>query len=297
MTLYSVRSDRPLCEQVQYNLLFRWFLDRTMTERVWDRTVFSHSRDRLIEHEVARALFGAVVEEAKRQHLMSSEHFSVDGTRIEAYASMKSFRPKDEEDSSDDDPGGGSKSNRWVNFRGPKRSNKTHESKTDPDARLMRKGYGKEAKLSYAGHLLMENRNGLVVDVHVNHATGYAERDAALEMLCALPGQRRKTVAADRGYDTRDFVEPCRARGVTPHVAQHTSRRSGIDARTTRHEGYKLSQRIRKRIEEAFRWAKTVGGLRRTRFRGLRRTSFLATMTFTALNPLRIAKLSSAAGT
>ena len=266
-----------------------------MTEKVWDRSTFSHNRDRLIEHDIGRALFGAVVKEAKRRKLMSTEHFSVDGTLIEAYASMKSFRPKDESDSDDDQGAGGStgsRSNRWVNFRGKKRSNDTHESKTDPDARLMRKGYGKEAKLSYSGHILMENRNGLVVDLRIEKATGYAERDAAIDMLESLGGTKRITVAADRGYDTKDFSARCRAIRVTPHVAQNTSRRSSIDERTTRHEGYKWSQRIRKRVEEPFGWMKTIGGLRRTRFRGIPRTTLAATLTLTALNILRIVNLS-----
>jgi transposase len=295
MALYSVRSDVQLCEQIQYNLLFRWFLDMTMTEKVWDRSTFSHNRDRLIEHDIGRALFGAVVDEAKRRKLMSTEHFSVDGTLIEAYASMKSFRPKDESDPDDDQGAGGStgsRSNRWVNFRGKKRSNDTHESKTDPDARLMRKGYGKEAKLSYSGHILMENRNGLIVDLRIEKATGYAERDAAIDMLESLGGTKRITVAADRGYDTKDFSARCRAIRVTPHVAQNTSRRSSIDERTTRHEGYKWSQRIRKRVEEPFGWMKTIGGLRRTRFCGIPRTTLAATLSLTALNILRIVNLS-----
>ncbi|MFT5357891.1 MAG: transposase [Polyangiales bacterium] len=223
MALYSVRSDVKLCEQIQYNLLFRWFLDMTMTEKVWDRSTFSHNRDRLIEHDIGRALFGAVVDEAKRRKLVSTEHFSVDGTLIEAHASMKSFRPKDETDS-DDDQGTvsstGSRSNRWVNFRGKKRSNDTHESKTDPDARLMRKGYGKEAKLSYSGHILMENRNGLVVDLRIEKATGYAERDAAIDMLESLGGTKRITVAADRGYARVGFLS------AMPRHPRDTTRRS-----------------------------------------------------------------------
>lgn len=294
MALFSVRSDRQLCEQIRYNLMFRWFLDMTMTEAVWDRTVFSHNRDRLIEHRVARELFGAVVAQARAQRLMSEEHFSVDGTLIEAWASMKSFRPKDESEDDNEPPSGGSKSNRWSDFRGTKRSNATHASTTDPESKLMRKGLGKEAKLSFSGHVLMENRNGLVVDIRVAEANGKAERAVALDMLSELsPG--RRTVGADRGYDPRDFVEGCRALGVTPHVAQFTKGRgrrgSAIDARTTRHSGYKASQRIRKRVEETFGWMKQFGGLRRTRFRGLARTDLLAVLSATALNALRIARM------
>lgn len=208
MALFSVRSDRQLCEQIHYNLMFRWFLDMEMTEKVWDRTVFSHNRERLLEHNIARALFGSVIEQARAARLVSEEHFSVDGTLIEAWASMKSFRPKDEDDNDDSSSGSaGSKSNRWVNFRGHKRSNSTHESKTDADARLMRKGRGKEAKLCYSAHVLMENRNGFVVDIEVAHATGTAEREQALAMLGRL-GPKAKTVGADRAYDTRDEREP-----------------------------------------------------------------------------------------
>ncbi len=293
MALFSVRSDRQLCEQVRYNLMFRWFLDMNMTDSVWDRTVFSHNRERLIEHEVARKLFGAVVEQARQSGLMSEEHFSVDGTLIEAWGSMKSFRPKDE-DASDEPPSGGSKNNRWADFRGTKRTNSTHASKTDPESRLMRKGFGKEAKLCFSGHVLMENRNGLVVDIRVADANGTAERDVALEMLSRVrtPGA---TVGADRGYDAREFVAGCRAMGVTPHVARYQKgkgrRGSAIDGRTTRHRGYAISQRIRKRIEETFGWMKAYGGLRRSRLRGRARTGLLATLSATALNALRIAKL------
>ena len=241
MALFSIRSDRQLCEQVRYNLMFRWFLDMNMTDAVWDRTVFSHNRERLIEHDIARELFGSVVEQARQRGLISEEHFSVDGTLIEAWASMKSFRPKDEDDSNEP-PAGGSKSNRWTDFRGNRRSNETHESKTDPESRLMRKGLGKEAKLSYSGHVLMENRNGFVVDIRVAEANGTAEREVALEMLS---GRNASTVGADRGYDTRDFVKQCRAQGVTPHVAQYQRgagrRSSAIDGRTTRHPGYAIS--------------------------------------------------------
>jgi transposase len=284
MALYSVRSDRMLCEQLQYNLLFRWFLDMDMTERVFDRTVFSHNRERLLEHDVARVLFGAVVEQARKRKLVSSEHFSVDGTLIEAWASKKSFRPKDDDD---DDRNG------WGDFRGKKRSNETHESKTDPEAKLARKGNGREAKLSYMGHALMENRHGLLVDFDVTEANGYAERQAALTMLDRLPERTRRTLAADGGYDTYEFVEQCRQRGITPHVAQKPY--SGVDGRTTRWPGYAVSQRVRKRIEQTFGWGKCVGGLARSRFKGRRRTELSALLIATAYNLLRISRLSPSA--
>lgn len=291
MALYSVRSDLQLCEQIQYNLLFRWFLDMDMTEDSWDATTFSKNRERLMEHEVAPAFFGAVIEQARARRLMSAEHFSVDGTLIEAWASLKSFRRRDEEQ---DDGPRGRKSNRWVDFHGEKRSNDTHESKTDPEARLMRKGVGKEAKLSFSGHALMENRNGLLVDFRIAEANGRAEREQAIEMLQDLGGCRRLTVGADRGYDSRAFIEDCRALNVTPHVAQRRfdgRRRSALDGRTNRHVGYALSQRVRRRCEEIFGWLKTVDGLRRTRFKGKRRTQLYATIASTSFNLLRIANL------
>ncbi|MEM9070818.1 MAG: IS5 family transposase [Myxococcota bacterium] len=286
IALYSVRSERLFCEQLDYNLLFRWFLDMDMLESSFDATAFTHNRDRLMEHEVAARFFQAVVDQARRGHLMSAEHFSVDGTLIEAWASAKSFRPKDDDD--DDDNNG------WSDFSGKKRSNKTHESKTDPDAKLWRKGRGREAKLSYMGHALMENRNGLLVDFEVTEASGYAERDAAISMLNeALPGERRITIGADRGYDTKDFVRRCREHGVTPHVAQNATahRRSAIDQRTTRHSGYSISIGIRRRVESIFGWLKTIGGLRRTRVRGLQRTRLLGTMGAAAYNLLRMSRL------
>jgi transposase len=280
MALYSIRSDRQLCEQVRYNLLFRWFLDMEMTEAVWDRSSFSHNRERLLQHDVARELFGQVVEQAREQDLVSAEHFSVDGTLIEAWASNKSFRPKD---SDDDDRNG------WGDFRGQKRSNETHESKTDPEAKLMRKG-GQGAKLSFMGHALAENRHGLVVDFCVTEADGYAERRAALQMLDRQPRPRRRcTLGADAGYDSRDFVEQCRARELTPHVAQKP--RSAIDERTTRFDGYMMSLRVRRRVEQVFGWAKCIGGLHRTRFKGRRRTELGALLTATAYNLLRISNL------
>jgi len=286
MALYSIRSDRQFCEQLRYNLLYRWFLDMDMTEAVWDRTSFSHNRERLLEHDVARALFGTVVEQARERKLTSSEHFSVDGTLIEAWASMKSFRPKRSKD--DDD---GPDNNGWSDFRGTKRSNETHQSTTDPEAKLLRKGNGKEAKLCYGGHALMENRNGLLVDFELTQASGRAEIEAAAALIRRVPGSHRVTLAADRGYDCREVVQTCRAYRVTPHIAPVGHRRSAVDGRTTRHAGYRASQKVRKRIEEIFGWMKTIGGLHRTRFKGRRRTELHALMVGTAYNLLRIAKL------
>lgn len=285
IALYSVRSERQFCEQLDYNLLFRWFLDMDMLEASFDATAFTHNRERLMEHEVASRFFRAVVEQARRKQLMSADHFSVDGTLIDAWASTKSFRPKDDDD--DDNNG-------WSDFSGAKRSNDTHESKTDPESKLWRKGKGREAKLSYMGHALMENRNGLLVDFEVTEASGTAERDAALSMVNqALPGAGRITLGADRGYDTKDFVAQCREHDVTPHVAQHQNahRGSAIDARTTRHIGYQLSIGIRRRVESIFGWLKTIGGLRRTRLRGRQRTRFAALMGAAAYNLMRIARL------
>jgi transposase len=299
MALYSVRSERMFCEQLGYNLLFRWFLDMNMTEPGFDHSTFSRNRGRLLAHDVANEFFTAVVQLAREEDLLSDEHFSVDGTLIEAWASLKSFRPKEptaRDDDDDRDGPGGNAGNRWVDFHGEKRTNETHESKTDPEARLARKGCGKEAKLSYSAHALMENRNGILMDLKVDEANGRAERERALAMIDArLPGTKPITLGADKGDDAREFVEQCRSRRVVPHVAQnqHARRRSAIDARTTRHGGYVISQRIRKRIEEVFGWAKTVGNFRRTRFRGRARTQLAAYFVGAAYNLLRIAKLLS----
>jgi transposase len=284
MALFSVRSERQFCEQLDYNLMFRWFLDMDMAESTFVPTVFSKNRQRLLDHDAGAAFLGEVVRQAKKARLMSAEHFSVDGTLIDAWASMKSFRPKDEKKDDDDDGNG------WGDFRGTKRSNDTHESKTDPDAKLMRKGNGQPAKLSFSANVLMENRSGLVVDMSVVAATGHAERDTALAMLENLGGTARITVGADRGYDTADFVADCRHLGVSPHVAQHTNRRrSAIDRRTTQHPGYAVSQRIRRRIESIFGWMKTTGGFARTRVRGIARTQLAAQLVGAAYNLLRIA--------
>lgn len=281
IALHSVRSERQFCEQLEYNLLFRWFLDMDMLEEAFDASTFSRNRERLLEHEVAALFFTAVREEAAE--LMSREHFSVDGTLLEAWASMKSFRPKDDE---------GGDNNGWGDFRGQKRSNDTHASKTDPESKLMRKGNGREAKLCFMGHALMENRNGLLIDLRVSQANGRAERETALEML-AEHAHGRATVGADRGYDTKDFVARAREQSVTPHVAKNENarRRSAIDGRTTRHEGYRISQTIRMRIEQVFGWIKSVGGLRRTRYRGRRRTQLAAYMVGAAYNLLRMSRL------
>jgi len=295
MALYSIRSDVQLCEQIEYNLLYRWFLDMDMVEHGWDPSTFSKNRERLLEHEIAARFFDEVWRVADEGGLTSREHFSADGTLIEAWASMKSFRPKDEDD---DEGPHGPRSNGWVNFHGEKRSNETHESKTDPEARLMRKGNGKEAKLSFSAHALMENRNGLIRDFRIAEANGRAEREVAIEMLEGVPGQHPITVGADRGYDTRDFVAQCRRLGATPHVTQYRKgkgrRSSAIDARTTRHPGYEISQRIRRRIEGIFGWLKTVGGFRKSRFRGKRRSGFYGRIAAATYNLIRIAKLSPA---
>jgi len=298
MALYTVRSERLFCEQLDYNLLFRWFLDMDMTEPSFDHSTFSRNRQRLLDHDVAKEFFGVIVQQARTEGLMSDEHFTVDGTLIDAWASLKSFRPKDEKPGKDDDGKGppGNPGNRWVNFHGEKRSNETHESKTDPEAKLMRKGPGKEAKLSYSAHALMENRYGLLVDFRVEEANGYAERQAALAMLDeTFPRHTPITLGADKGYDTRDFVDACRERNVVPHVAQnaYVRRRSAIDGRTTRHPGYAISQRLRKRVEEIFGWAKTTGNFRRTRFRGKERTQLAAYFVGAAYNLLRVARLLS----
>jgi transposase len=281
MALYSVRSERLFCETLSYNLRYRWFLDMDMMEESFHHSGFCHNRDRLLEHEVAHKFLRETVRQAQDSGLMSSEHFSVDGTLIEAWASMKSFRPKDDDDSDN---------NGWSDFRGKKRKNDTHESKTDPEARLYRKGKGKEAKLCYSGHVLMENRNGLVVDFEVTHATGTAEREAAMTMLKrSLHENRQRTLGGDAGYDVREFAEDCRARNITPHIAQ--THHSALDRRTTRHPGYQASQRVRKRIESIFGWAKSIAGLRKTRYRGSAKNRFVGCMQAVAYNLLRVAKL------
>ena len=286
--LYTVRSERLLMEQLDYNLLFRWFVGLGVDDAVWVPTTFTKNRDRLLTGDVANAFFAAVVGEARRRGLLSDEHFTVDGTLLEAWASQKSFRPKDEANAPPDDPG-----NPTVNFRGQTRSNVTHASVTDPDARLARKGNGKEARLSYAAHVLMDNRHGLAVGTRGTHASGTAEADAALALVQALPPRgRRRTLGADKAYDIRRVVDGLRGAGVTPHIAQHTTkRRSTLDGRTTRHPGYAESQRRRKLIEEGFGWSKTVGLLRKLRHRGLATVDWLFTFTQAAYNLVRLRTL------
>lgn len=289
--LYTVRSERLLMEQLEYNLLFRWLVGLNMDEPVWVATVFSKNRDRLLEGDIAERFFAGVLEQARQEGLLSDEHFSVDGTLIEAWASQKSFQRKDGGSSSPpDDPG-----NPTVNFHGEKRSNRTHESKTDPDARLARKSGSHEAKLAYCGNVLIENRNGLVVDTELRLCSGTAERDAAMLMAERIEGRGRVTLGADKGYDTRDFVKEMRQMQVTAHVSQNSGRLGGsaIDARTTRYTGYDISQRKRKRIEEVFGWIKTVGALRKTRHRGLSKVGWVFTFTVTAYNLVRMRNLLS----
>src|SRR5262252_10086541 len=291
--LYTVRSERMLMEQLDYNLLFRWFVGLNMDDAVWHVTVYTKNRDRLLEADVAKKFFELVVAQAQQLDLMSDEHFTVDGTLLEACASLKSFKKVDGgEEPPVDDPG-----NPTVDFHGEKRSNQTHASTTDPDALLARKGSGKEAKLSYSGNLLVENRHSLIVNTEVFQANGTAERDAALVMLEQIPGGKRVTLGADKGYDTRDFVAECRNLKVTPHVAQNTKRSGGsaIDQRTTRHAGYGISQKKRKRIEESFGWLKTIALMRKVRHRGIHKVGWVFTFAAAAYNLVRMRNLLSPA--
>jgi transposase len=294
MALYSIRSERQFCERLRYDLLFKFFLDLNVDDEGFDHSTFSRNRERLLGHEIADRFFAAVVRQARLRRYLSGEHFSVDGTLLEAWASHKSFRPKDG-DRSGGPPSPGR--NAEVNYQGERRSNETHRSTTDPEARLARKGSGMAAKLSYTGHLLMEHRNALITDMELTAATGYAERDTALALLRRLPQRaRRRTVAGDKGYDTKDFIAGCRELGVTPHVSQNTTnRRSAIDARTTRHPGHVVSLRIRKRIEEPFGWMKTVAGGRKLRYIGLQRNRAWFLMTGAVYNLIRITALDAQA--
>jgi transposase len=283
--LYTVRSERQLMEQLDYNLLFRWFVGLNMDDAVWDPTVFTKNRQRLLEGEIATAFLELVVDEARRRGLLSGEHFTVDGTLLEAWAGAKSFRRKGETPPPPDDPG-----NPTVNFHGEQRSNDTHASTTDPEARLARKGDKREAKLAYTGHALIDNRHGLVVNAEATQATGTAEREAGIELASVLP--EGATLGADKSYDTQAFVEALRRLGVTPHVAQNTSNRSSaIDRRTTRHSGYLVSQRKRKLIEEVFGWLKTVGLMRKLRHRGTRRVDWMFTFATAVYDLVRIRNL------
>lgn len=274
---YTIRSERQLMERIDYDLLFRWFVGLSLDAQVWDHSVFSKNRDRLMRYDVDELLFEAIKQQAYANKLLSREHFSVDGTLIEACASLKSFKPKDRDDDSDD----------GENFHGQKRSNNTHASTTDPDARLYRKGLGKEAKLNYMGHIVTENRNGLVVGATVTEAGGRQEWSAGIELLGRLPNRSGRTVGADKGYDMGPFVKPCRDLGITPHVARKVEQ-SRIDDRTTRHPGYAVSQRRRKRVEEPFGWMKTYGLLRKLRHRGRENVRWLFRFTATAYNITRL---------
>jgi transposase len=287
--LYSIRSERLLMEDIDYSILFRWFVGLNLDEEVWDATTFTKNRERLLEGDVAKQFLAEVVELARAKGFVSDEHFTVDGTLLEAWASAKSFQPREGRNPPPDDPG-----NPTINFRGEQRSNKTHESKTDPEAKLARKSDGKESKMSYSGNLLVENRNGLIVDATAWEANGRAERDAALVMLEQVPGKGRITVGGDKGFDTKDFVAECRHMNVTPHLAQNHSRSGGsaIDARTARHESYRISQRKRKRIEECFGWLKTIALLRKVRHRGLCKVDWVFTFACATYNLVRLRNLS-----
>jgi len=289
--LYTIRSERQLMEQLDFNILYRWFVGLGMDDPVWDATVYTKNRRRLLDGRVAVKFFEAILGQAKEKGLLSEEHFTVDGTLIEAWASQKSFQRKDRPSPPPDDPG-----NPSVNFRGEKRANDTHESKTDPQAKLWRKARGHEAKLCYMGHALMENRNGLAVAGKATLASGYAEREAALELIEPKAGGSRITLGGDKGYDVAAFVESLRAMEVTPHVAQNdTNRSSAIDARTTRHPGYDVSQRVRKRVEEIFGWLKTVGLLRKVKHRGIDRVDSTFRFGLAVYNLVRIRNLTAEA--
>jgi len=289
--LYSIRSERLLMEEMDYNLLFRWFVGLNADDPVWDATTFTKNRDRLLEADIAKEFLAEVVAQARLRGLTSDEHFTVDGTLLEAWAGHKSYQAKEgKPPSPPDDPG-----NPTVNFRGERRSNDTHQSTTDPEAMMARKGPGKESKLSYSGNLLMENRNGLIVSAEVFLANGTAERDAALVMLEQIPGVKQVTVAGDKGFDTRNFVAECRHLGVTPHVAQNLGRNGGsaIDGRTTRHTGYGVSQKKRKRIEECFGWLKTVALLRKLRHRGVCKVDWIFGFACAVYNLVRMRNLTT----
>lgn len=297
MALYSIRSERQFCERLRYDLLFKWFLGLNITDPAFHHATFSKNRRRLIEQDFAQQLLGEVVTEARRRRLLSDDHFTVDGTLLQAWASLKSLRPR----TGDAAPEGGEGSrrrgrNEAVDFHGQRRSNDTHVSKTDPEARLARKGNNQETRLCFSGHLLMENRHGLIVDVLVTQATGRSEREAALVMLDRLPRRGRVTLGADKGYDVREFVKDLREREVTPHVAQNTARRrSAIDGRTTRHPGYATSLRRRKMVEEGFGWEKTVGGGRKLRYNGIEKNQHWATMNVVTYDLVRMINIEARA--
>jgi transposase len=292
---YSIRSERQLMERLEFDLLFRWFVGLGIDDPAWDHSVFSKNRDRLLEGEIAAKFLAAILTQPQVKRLLSSQHFSVDGTLIEAWASLKSLKPRDGGNGNDEPPTGGGR-NGEVDFRGEKRSNQTHVSTSDPDAMLYRKGPGMEAKLCFIGHALMENRHGLIVDTRLTRVSGHAERLAALEMIEPRADRPEAiTLGGDRGFDAADFVMELREINVTPHIAQNLSRRSAIDGRTTRHSGYAISQRIRKRIEEGFGWMKTIAGLKKTKYRGLDKVGWSFTMAAAAYNLIRLPKLMGAA--
>jgi transposase len=290
---YSIRSERQLMERLEFDLLFRWFVGLGADDPAWDHSTFSKNRDRLLEGEIAARFLSAVLAQPRVKRLLSTDHFSVDGTLIEAWASMKSFKPKAPGDGDEPPPGGGGGRNAEVDFKGQKRSNQTHQSTTDPEARLYRKGSGMEARLCFMGHALMENRSCLIVGARLTLADGHGERNAALSMIEAWADRPRAiSLGADKAYDAEDFVNELRSMNVRPHVARNTNgRRSAIDGRTTRHAGYAASQRIRKRIEEGFGWIKTVAGMRKTRFRGRDRVGWAFTFAAAAYNLVRLPKL------
>lgn len=286
---YTIRSERLFMEQLDYNLLYRCFVGLSMDDSVWDHSVFSKNRDRLLNADIATVFFGIVRDQAKHKGLISNEHFTVDGTLLEAWASMKSFQPKEDNDRNDGDTSG---RNPTIDFRGQQRTNDTHASVSDPDARLYKKAKGQQAKLCYMGHALMENRNGLVVDTRVTLASRTAERQAAVDMIENVPGSHRITVGADKGYDCADFVDQCRGCIATAHVAQK-EKGTGIDGRTTRHLGYQISLRIRKRVEEVFGWLKTIGCLNKLHHRGRDRIDAIFTLSTAAYNLIRIRNLTA----
>jgi transposase len=285
---YSIRSERQLMERLEFDLLFRWFVGLGIDDMVWDHSVFSKNRDRLLEGEIAAKFMAAVLTQPNVKQLLSNDHFSVDGTLVEAWASMKSLKPKN---GGREPPAGGGR-NEEVNFRGEKRSNQTHTSTSDPDAMLYRKGSGMEAKLCFIGHALMENRHGLFIDTRLTRVSGHAERLAALDMIGPRADRPKAiTLGGDKGFDAADFVMELREIKVTPHIARNTTRRSTIDGRTTRHPGYVASQRIRKRIEEGFGWIKTIAGLRKTKYRGREKVAWAFAFAAAAYNLIRLPKL------
>ena len=294
--LYTIRSERQLMERLEFDLLYRWFVGLGIDDAVWDHSVFSKNRDRLLEAEIASRFLVAILHQPEIRKLLSSDHFSVDGTLVEAWASLKTFKPRSDKADPPACCGTGGGRNEEVNFRGEKRGNRTHASTTDPDAMLYRKGPGMEAKLCFIGHALMENRNGLFVDARLTKVSGYAERLAALEMIETYADRPNAiTLAGDKGFDAADFVMELREINVTPHIAQNTTRRSAIDGRTTRHPGYGVSQRIRKRIEEGFGWMKTIGGMRRPKYRGREKIAWAFVLAAAAYDLIRLPKLLAAA--